>query len=111
VDNKKLICSIKENSWMARIAAKKLGEKQVAMVIRKTIHLHNTTRDEFLGDTDWVCHELTHVKQYAQHGTFLFLVKYLWESLKKGYYHNKFEVEARANEKKLGLLQDFIIKE
>ncbi len=111
MENKKLSCRIKENSWLAKIAAKKLGEKQVAMVIGRTIHLHNTTRDEFLADTDWVCHELTHVKQYAQQGIFLFLIKYLWESLKKGYHNNKYEIEARANEKNLSLLQDIIIKE
>jgi hypothetical protein len=110
LENKKLICFIKENSWMAKIAAKKLGEKQVAMVFRKTIHLHNTTRGEFLADTDWVCHELIHVKQYAQHGTFLFLAKYLWESFKKGYYNNRFEVEARTNEKNTNLLKDFKIR-
>jgi hypothetical protein len=26
-------------------------------------------------------------------------IKYLWESMRKGYYNNKFEVEARQAEK------------
>jgi hypothetical protein len=89
---------IKENSWLAKIAAKKLGADAVAMVIRKTIHLHGTTKKQFLADERWVKHELCHIKQYKENGTVLFLIKYLWESLRKGYYHNKFEVEAREAE-------------
>jgi predicted SprT family Zn-dependent metalloprotease len=90
--------TIKENSWLAKIAAQKLHTSAVAMVIGSTIHLHNTTTSEFLNDTRWVKHELCHLTQYKQHGTIGFIVKYLWESLKKGYYNNRFEVEARAAE-------------
>ena len=89
---------IKENSWLAKIAAKKLRSKSVAMVLGKTIHLHNTTKANFLKDERWVKHELCHIKQFAAHGYFLFVVKYLWESLRKGYYNNRFEVEAREAE-------------
>jgi hypothetical protein len=89
---------IKENSWLAKIAAKKLGSNSVAMVLGKTIHLHNSTKAEFLQNTRWVKHELCHVRQFKQHGYIGFIAKYLWESLKKGYYNNKFEVEARAAE-------------
>ena len=91
---------IKENSWIAKIAAKKLGTKNVAMVLGKTIHLYNTTKEDFLKDERWVKHELCHVQQFKQHGYIGFLVKYLWESIRKGYYNNKFEVEARAAEEK-----------
>ncbi|CAN5340410.1 hypothetical protein BH11BAC5_BH11BAC5_34050 [soil metagenome] len=90
--------TIKENSWLAKLAAKKLNTSAVAMVIGSTIHLHNTATSEFLKDTRWVKHELCHIRQYKQHGTMGFIVKYLWESLKKGYYNNRFEVEARAAE-------------
>jgi len=89
---------IKENSWLAKIVAKKLGSRSVAMVLGKTIHLYNTTKAEFLQDEKWVKHELCHIKQFKEHGNFLFVVKYLWESLRKGYYNNRFEVEARAAE-------------
>ena len=89
---------IKENSWLAKIAAKKLRSKSVAMVLGKTIHLHNATKADFLKDELWVKHELCHIKQFAAHGYFLFVVKYLWESLRKGYYNNRFEVEAREAE-------------
>jgi hypothetical protein len=89
---------IKENSWLARLAAIKLGTKSVAMVLGKTIHLHNTTKAGFLQDERWLKHELCHIKQFKEHGYFLFVVKYLWESLRKGYYNNRFEVEARKAE-------------
>jgi hypothetical protein len=89
---------IKENSWLAKIAAKKLKANAVAMVLGKTIHLHNTTKANFLNDERWLKHELCHIKQFAAHGYFLFVVKYLWESLRKGYYNNRFEVEARNAE-------------
>jgi Domain of unknown function (DUF4157) len=89
---------IKENSWLAKIAAKKLKANAVAMVLGKTIHLHNTTKASFLKDERWLKHELCHIKQFKEHGYFLFVVKYLWESLRKGYYNNRFEVEAREAE-------------
>ncbi len=90
--------SIKENSWLAKIAAKKLGTDNVAMVLGSTIHLYNTTKADFLKDERWVKHELCHVRQFKQHGYVLFTIKYLWESLRNGYYHNKYEAAARAAE-------------
>lgn len=90
--------NIKENSWLAKLAAKKLSSNAVAMVLGKTIHLHNTTKAEFLKDERWVKHELCHIKQFKQYGYFNFVVRYLSESLRKGYYNNRFEVEARAAE-------------
>jgi hypothetical protein len=89
---------IKENSWLAKMAAVKLRTSAVAMVLGKTIHLHNTTKTEFLQDERWVKHELCHIKQFKEHGYFGFIVKYLWESIQKGYYNNRFEVEARQAE-------------
>ena len=89
---------IKENSRLAKIAAIKLGSKSVAMVLGKTIHLHNTTKANFLQDERWVKHELCHIKQFKDHGYVGFIIKYLWENKKKGYYNNRFEVEARKAE-------------
>jgi len=86
---------IKENSWLAKIAAKKLKADSVAMVLGKTIHLHNTSKTSFLNDERWLKHELCHIRQFKQYGYFNFVVRYLWESLRKGYYNNRFEVEAR----------------
>ncbi len=90
--------TIKENSFIARIAAKKMHSDSLAMVLGKTIHLHNISRESFLKNQRLVKHELCHVRQYQQHGYIGFLVKYLWESIRKGYYNNKFEVEARKAE-------------
>lgn len=89
---------IKQNSILARIAAKKLGTKRVAMVIGNTIHLWNATKEEFLNDEQWFKHELCHIRQYKQYGLVGFLTRYIFESIRKGYYNNRFEVEARAAE-------------
>jgi len=89
---------IKENSWLAKLAAKKLNSESVAMVLGKTIHLHGSTKERFLADERWLKHELCHVKQFAANGYVLFTIKYSWESLRIGYYNNKYEVEARAAE-------------
>jgi hypothetical protein len=96
---------IKENSWVAKLAAAKMKADKVAIVFGSTIHLHNTSRNEFLSDTDWVCHELKHVEQYQQNGFAGFLAKYLLDWVKNGYYNNKFEVEARECEKDSSMLK------
>ena len=89
---------IKENSWLAMLAAKKLNSESVAMVLGKTIHLHGSSKENFLADERWLKHELCHVKQFAAQGYVMFTIKYLWENLRVGYYNNKYEVEARAAE-------------
>jgi hypothetical protein len=89
---------IKENSWVAKFAAKKLRANSVAMVLGKTIHLYGSTKENFINDERWLKHELCHVKQFEKHGYLPFVTKYLWESLKFGYYNNKFEIEARESE-------------
>jgi hypothetical protein len=83
---------------LAGIAARKLGNHNVAMVLGKTIHLYNTSKEEFLQDEKWLRHELCHVRQFQQYGYVGFIAKYLWESIRRGYYNNRFEVEARAAE-------------
>ena len=89
---------IKENSWIAKLAAKKLQSKNVAIVIGSTIHLHNMTKHQFLQNEKWVKHEVCHLQQFKKHGRFIFILKYLWESIKHGYYNNKYETEARKAE-------------
>jgi len=84
------------NSPLARIARMVLGSKRVAMVVGQTVHLSGASRAEFLADLEWVAHEEVHLRQYREHGFFPFLWKYLLESYRVGYYHNKYEAEARA---------------
>ena len=91
---------IKENSWIARLAAWKMSASRVAIVFGNTIHLHNTTKEEFLKDKRWVKHELCHIEQYKRLGFVRFIVLYIWDWMRNGYYNNKFEVEARQAEKK-----------
>lgn len=89
---------IKENSFIARIAAWKLKSRQVAIVVGSTIYLHNATREEFIANKRWLNHELEHIRQYRRYGLISFICRYLIESMIKGYYNNRFEVEARAAE-------------
>jgi hypothetical protein len=83
---------------VAKIAAWKLKASSVAIVFGSTIHLWNSSKEDFLKNERWLKHELCHIRQYKQHGYFGFIIKYLIESLKKGYYNNRFEVEARKAE-------------
>lgn len=89
---------IKQNSWIAKIASKKLGSDNVAIVIGKTIHLYHVSKEDFLKDTKWVKHESCHINQFKKYGFLPFMLLYLWESMKHGYYNNKYEVEARNAE-------------
>lgn len=100
---------IRENSPLARIAAGRLGTDNVAMVIGHTIHLYGVSRSRFLARESWVCHELQHVAQYERHGIAGFVLRYLWESLRRGYHANRFEAEARAAESDRTLLDRYRI--
>ena len=97
---------IKENSWIAKIAARKLDSKSMAMVIGKTIYLHNSSKEDFLKNKKWVRHEVAHVKQYAQLGVFRFVLLYLLESFNKGYENNSFEIDARQKETDYSILSE-----
>ena len=89
---------VKENSWVAKLAAKKLHSPNVAIVIGRTVHLYNVSKDPFLKDKKWVKHEMCHVNQFRKYGFANFILKYLWESMRHGYFNNKYEIEARKAE-------------
>ncbi|MCW3079312.1 MAG: hypothetical protein JWR87_742 [Segetibacter sp.] len=97
---------IKENSWLAKIAARKLDSSSMAMVVGRTIHLHNSSKADFLRNKRWVRHEVAHVKQYAKLGILRFIFFYLLESFNKGYENNSFEIDARQKEKDLSILSE-----
>lgn len=90
---------IKENSLLARLAALKLKEPKMAMVLGSKILLYGITKSEFLTNEKWVKHELEHIRQFKQHGFLPFICLYLLESMRNGYFNNKYEAEARAAEK------------
>lgn len=77
----------------------------MAIVIGNTIHLSRTSRNEFLADQRWVCHELKHIAQFRQYGFARFIFLYLVESARNGYYNNRYEKEARAAEKDASIIQ------
>jgi hypothetical protein len=89
---------IVEYSSLARLAALILRAEEVAIVVGATIYLSRTKKKEFLENAAWLRHELMHVEQYRRQGTLLFIVKYLWESLRNGYRNNCYETEARQVE-------------
>lgn len=95
---------ITENSPVAKLAAARLKADHAAIVFGNTIHLHNIKREEFLTDKAWVCHELQHVKQYNRYGFTGFLFRYTMDWIRKGYYNNRFEAEARNAEQCIELL-------
>ena len=92
---------IKENSLLARIAAYKLKIKQCAIVINSTIYLHNTSRENFMANRKWLLHELKHVEQYQRYDAIRFILLYLYETVRRGYHNNRFEVEAREAEENI----------
>jgi hypothetical protein len=92
--------TIKEKSVLAYLASRKLKQPGMAVVLGSTIYLWGVSKAAFLANETWLRHELEHIRQFRQYGWVRFLYLYLWESLRKGYYNNRFEVEARAAETK-----------
>ena len=90
---------IKQRSLLARIAAWRLGVDAVALTLGDTIHLHRADAAALLRDEAWLRHELKHVEQFQRHGYLRFLFLYAVESCRKGYFRNRFEVEARDAER------------
>lgn len=102
---------IHERSWIARIASKKLGAKQgLAIVFFRTIYLHGMTAKQLMENIPMLRHEVKHVMQYQEQGAFFFLLKYLFFSIKYGYYKNPFEIEAREAETNPTILEGKMIR-
>ena len=102
----KTVIKVKEQSLVARLAAWKLKSDNAAIVIGRTIHLHNTSKNEFLQNKRWLCHELKHIEQFRLYGFVSFIFKYLVENIRHGYTNNKFEKEARLAETNEQLMMD-----
>jgi hypothetical protein len=77
-----------ENSWYARAHL-----RAVATTRRKRIYLSGTAHD-FFTDPVLMLHEYCHVVHQWQPRR-LTILKYLLEWLRRGYWDNRFEVEAR----------------
>jgi len=99
---------IVENSLLARLARVTLKSNNVAMVVGKAIYLSGVKKEIFLKNKAWVAHEYCHIRQFEKYGFFRFLWLYLVESVKVGYYNNKFELEARQAETSIAKHEDFL---
>ena len=73
-----------------RVAGWLLGESSVAAItLWRTIYLGQGAD----ASAELLLHELQHVHQFE--ASRAFPVRYLWESVRRGYLQNRFEVEAR----------------
>ena len=81
-----------------RIAGWLLGQGTVAAItLRRTVFLGARTRI----DVPLLLHEFRHVEQFLERTTFP--LHYIWESLRRGYHRNRYEVDARKYaERRLG---------
>lgn len=84
-----------ENSPIAFLARLYMGKGAIAITFGSYVHIYGVTGEVFLQNREWVEHELEHVRQYKKLGFFRFLFQYLIESIRVGYYNNRFEREAR----------------
>jgi len=68
-----------------------LGQRSAAAItLWRTVFLAPTQSP----DAELLLHELRHVHQFEERLTFP--LQYIWESLRRGYYKNRFEADARA---------------
>jgi hypothetical protein len=79
----------------------------IAIVWHRTIHLHGCTSAKFMSNTNWLTHELVHIEQYRRLGTIGFISRYLWYSIKHGYYQNPLEIEAFTRESETSLVASY----
>ena len=74
-----------------RVAGWCLGQRSVAAItLWRTIWLD----DGVDADAELLLHESRHVTQFG--ASMAFPVLYVWESLRRGYWNNRYEVDARA---------------
>lgn len=78
-----------EHSRLARLHGRALATTR-----RQRIYLRGSAAS-FFADPELMLHEYCHVIRQWQPGR-LTVPRYLWECLRRGYWHNRFEVEARA---------------
>ncbi|MBY5957309.1 hypothetical protein KUV50_04115 [Membranicola marinus] len=96
---------IKSNSWLARLACRWMKSRRVAIVVGSTIHMYGAEPQNLFDDQNWLAHELVHIDQFEKYGFFRFIILYLWETVKHGYYNNRYEVEARNKVNQMASMQ------
>lgn len=74
-----------------RIGGWVLGQATVAAItVGRTIYLAPATRL----DPELLLHEFRHVEQFIEARSFP--LRYIWQSLRRGYYANRYEADARS---------------
>jgi len=74
-----------------RVGGWMLGQSTVAAItLGRTIFLARSTRL----DPELLLHELRHVQQFSERRSFP--LRYIWESLRRGYHANCYEADARS---------------
>lgn len=74
-----------------RVGGWALGQRTVAAItLGRTIFLADVTRLE----AELLLHEFRHVEQFREHRAFP--LRYIWESLRRGYHANCYETDARG---------------
>ncbi len=71
----------------------RMGGPAAAVTLRRTIIVHPSA----VLTPRLLAHELTHVQQWSEDAWFP--LRYTWESLRRGYRQNRYEVAARAAER------------
>jgi len=103
--------TIRENSFVAKLAAKKLRSPNVAIVLGSCVHLYGASSTQFMANKKWLRHELKHIEQYKKLGFFRFIITYLWQTARVGYYRCGLECEARAAEQDEEIVNRFQLQE
>ena len=82
--------SLRRGGLPTRVAGWFLGQSSVAAItLRRTIFIGPRTRL----DAPLLLHEFRHAEQFRERRSFP--VRYIWESLRRGYHRNRYEVDAR----------------
>jgi len=83
--------SLRRGGIMPRIGGFFLGQSTVeAITLWRTIYFGSHASL----DADLLLHEFRHVQQFGERRSFP--VRYIWESLRRGYHQNRYEVDARS---------------
>lgn len=81
---------VRRGGLLPRLGGWCLGQKTVAgITVGRTVWLARRV----VPSAELLLHELRHVHQFESVPAFV--LRYVWETLRRGYHHNRFEVEAR----------------
>lgn len=81
---------VRRGGFLPRLGGWCLGQATVAgITVGRTVWIGR----HVVPSAELLLHELRHVHQFES--VRAFALRYVWETLRRGYHHNRFEVEAR----------------